>query len=563
MKRIPFILIIGIILSSGLYSQSHLSIDINDPVYMLLEIATIKGAIDRLPAAKPYSKSTIIAYLQSALSNGGNLSDSDKEIISRSLGQLRDADKLFFRPEFSDKGPLGDFAAGLNEESEVDLNFNKLSSWNMYNAIRFFIRGDISDFFSYYGCFGGTYDKVGTESFAPYAFTKKWDGFHIGFSTPRYSSTGEEQYPYFSFILEDEATAQFFDDNLTLSFSRYRRDWGEGEGNLYLSKTARPYQGLDIHSRFASWCNLSWTAGTLNDWQKENALTGNALSYQKMLTVQMIEFFPADWLYLSSVATAVWGKRFELTYLCPLLYPVIAQNTIGDFDNVSQSVNLMFFIPGYAKFYFSFLADEMELISFENFFTRPRNMVAYQAGMKIAVPWVPATLITLQYTKIEPFVYAHYPESTIEPLGHPVDMSYTNDGENLGFHTPPNSDEILLKADTFAIPDFLVSFAYRLIRHGTNDGDPTTVHLIYGSVNDWFDYNNADSYPNKNFLNDGFYDWNNIISIGARYMLPKYYLTLSLEYTFAYTFWVSNSSGKPAPSDQVGNIVSISVSYSR
>ncbi len=542
------------------FSQKYLSVELTDPVYTLMEITEIKGTGTRLSSAKPYSRNVISDYLRSL--DFETLTSTESTIIERILQRL-DNPQVFFKPAITENGFLGNIEAGIDYRSQVKVDFLDFDALHMFNALNFYLRGDIGAFLSFSGGFAGTFDKVGPDSFAPYTFTKQWDGFHIGFTEPRYSLDGIEKTPYFSFALDDEITSHFFDDNLALSLSRFRRDWGTGEGNLFLSENARPYQGFDVHARFADWCGLSWSTGSLNNWMEENKLADGTgtISYQKMMTIQMIEFFPTDWLYFSTVATAIWGKRFEPVYLSPLLYPVIAQNIIGNFDNVSQAVNLSITIPGYAKLYFSFFADEMEFSSLDAFFKRPRNMVAYQAGAKIPIPWLPLALFTFQYTKIEPFVYTHYPETNIEPMGHPVDMSYTNDGENIGFHLPPNSDEFLFKAESMIIPDLMLTLSYALIHHGTNTGDPAIDKKIFGDVNKPFNYDFEDSYPDKSFLNDGLYDWNNIVSIGIFFSLPRYNLSFSSGYTFAHTFWMPNNSGESAPDGKYRHIFSVGMTF--
>ena len=328
--KIIYLFIFSLIVSSMAYSQNQLAVDINHPVYDILEIAEIKGAITSLPIAKPYSQNTIISYLEMAYENNNLLSIRENEIIGDFLESFNYKRNGLMHGNLFSEGNIGLIWLGVKEKSEFRLNFNSPYSFHMHNAIIFYTKGTIGEHFSYSGDFGFTYDMVRTESFAPYSFTKEWDGFHIGFSEPRYSYDGREQVPYFSFILENDIAAQFLDDNLTLRFSRFRRDWSVGEGSLFLSETARPFQGIDIHARLANWLNISYSIGSLsNSFREKDLSSGSDLSFQKMITTQMFELFPADWFYLSTVGIAVWGKRFELGYMNPLMYPVIHQNLHG------------------------------------------------------------------------------------------------------------------------------------------------------------------------------------------------------------------------------------------
>ncbi|MBN2441632.1 MAG: hypothetical protein JXJ04_09800 [Spirochaetales bacterium] len=560
MKQFIIFFIIFFFISHMAGSQTHLAVNLDHPVYTILEIASIKGILQNLSHAKPYSRSMVLICLKKIDEKRNLFNSSEQTMIGQMLKEFQDSQEGIHNGNIPFKGPLGNVMIGMKSDGTTHLNINDLDAWHMDTALSFYLKGNIASFLSYYGSFGGTFDKVSPDSFEPYSFTKKWDSFHIGFGEPRYSLEGIESTPYFSFRLEDEISAEFFNSNLLIRLARFRRDWGFSQGNLYLSESARPYEGFDLYTKLASSLALSYTVGSLSDWKKEdNRLTQpENISYQKMFTLQMLEFFPTEWLTLSIAASAIWGKRFELGYMNPLLYPVIYQNVQGNFDNVAQSVNIIFQIPHYSRFYFSFYADEMEFSDIEHFFSNPRNMVAFQLGAKIPVPIFSFTLITLQYTKIEPFVYAHYPEENYASFSAPVDVSYTNDGENLGSHLPPNSDEFFISIESGVYTNMRLTLQYRLIRHGSNDKDALDHTIIYGDVEEYFHYDEVDQYPDKLFLADGLYDWNNIFSIEIAVDIPKYNSTIIFGYSFSYTWWVKNESTLTPPDSEAKNIFALS-----
>lgn len=556
MPKIIYLFIFSLIINSMVYSQNQLAVDIDHPVYDILEIAEIKGAITSLPIARPFSENTIINYLEMANENNNILSTREKEIIKDFLELFNYKRNGPRYGNLFSSGNIGLIWLGLKEESDFRINFNRTDSFHMHNAITFYTKGTIGDHFSFSGDFGFTYDMVRTESFAPYSFTKEWDGFHLGFTEPRYSYDGREKVPYFSFILENDIAAQFLNDNLTLRFSRFRRDWSVGNGSLFLSESARPYQGIDIHARLASWLNISYSIGSLsNSFRERDLSSGSDLSFQKMITTQMFEIFPNDWFYISTAGIAIWSKRFELGYMNPLMYPVIHQNLHGNFDNVAVVINMRFRIAKYVKIYSSLFIDEMEFVSPRELFNRPRNMFAYQLGIKFPVPRLPFTQITFQYTKIEPFVYAHYPEEYSANMATSVDMSYTHDDENIGYNLPPNSDEFLIEIKSMFKSNLSLFLQYKLIRHGTNDPSIAGDFAIYGDIDIYFNYDDPDAYPDKDFLHDGLYDWNNIVTLGANYTFPKLPITLSGEYIFSYTSWEPNDSGIVPPDNVIKNII--------
>ncbi len=135
------------------------------------------------------------------------------------------------------------------------------------------------------------------------------------------------------------------------------------------------------------------------------------LSYQKLFALQRLEILPWPWLYVSATGSVIGAKRFELTYTAPLLFDVLAQNLIADLDNVGVGVDLAVTLPPFGRAYFSFYADEMELTNLSETL-HPAAEHVRPAGRSEGADSRPAVYaLTLQYTKIEPFTYAHYPSS--------------------------------------------------------------------------------------------------------------------------------------------------------
>ncbi|GAH45481.1 unnamed protein product, partial [marine sediment metagenome] len=60
------------------------------------------------------------------------------------------------------------------------------------------------------------------------------------------------------------------------------------------------------------------------------------------------------------------------------------------------------------------------------------------------LPGLSFAFLTLQYTKIEPSCYTHYLQDHLS-YSEPININYSNDGENIGYYLSPNSDEFLIK----------------------------------------------------------------------------------------------------------------------
>ncbi len=529
-------------------AQTHLAVGLDDSVYTLLQLLELKGIVSRLSAARPYPRSEVVEYLNQASARGDALSAEERAILSQRLALLTEERTGLEHGNVTYRQDRRSVALGLEEISHARVDAAHPGVWDMQTALRFSLFGDLGENVSYRGLVGFTLDKADEEAWAPYEFTKEWDGTHM--TTDRYDRyvSGFGPWPSLGFQLESEVEARVLGGAVTLEAGRFRREWGPGDGSLSLSGTARPFDAVAIHARLAPWLSLSRSVGSLSDWLAERTARSdrNAPSSEKMLSIGMLELFPWDWLSVSATASAIWGKRFEIGYLDPLLYSVIYQNVMGDLDNMTQAISLALTRPGIGRFYLSFLADEMELTSLRDFFRRPNNMVAWQAGFKTALPRLPFAMLTLQYTKIEPFTYTHY-DATLPMYVNPVSMSYSNDGENLGYHLPPNSDEILAALDWLAVPRGRLRLRYQLVRHGDNPNAPAGAPVIRGDINQPFDWSLASSYPDKSFLRDGLYDWNHIATLSGSWDLRALPARISASLTVAYTTWDANDSGEPEP----------------
>ncbi len=512
------ILIIQTVIAGNIWGQSHLSEPLSSGIYHLIEYAELIGTLKNVSAVRPFPLSGARSLLREAASVPGPFSAAEREILNR----------LTVEKSLTESKPVN-----LNVELETGLNVRAapVFDYHSFNLIDAALFGGFGRYFSYSVNGGITYDRVNSDCFVPYEFTKQWDGFHFGSEEDKYSS-GENTDFSFSFRTNPEMAFRFWEDRITLRFARLRREWGMGEGSILLSGSARPFDAVEGMVRLTDFAALQFLTGSLGDWTRKAA-------EQKMLSAHQLELFPLPWLYLSAWETSIWGKRFELSYLNPLFPYYIAQNTIGDLDNLSLGLSTAVTIPRIGRWYFSFFADEVEIDKPGIFFANPKNQYAFQTGIKVPLSFIPFSIITLQYTKIEPYCYTHYPQDYVFFSGK-INTGYTHDGENLGYPLPPNSDEILLVWKAVPVKDLFVELKFKHIRHG--DGD-CTLGQIEGDIDTWLDYGDLASYPDKDFLNDGIYERISVFSIGGKYTLPEFPLEVGLGYSYVYADNFENIPG--------------------
>ena len=551
MTKFKYVLVFLIIFlpKLTLSSQTFLSVDLNEPVYKLIEIAEIKGLINNLTQARPYSNATILSFLNTINTQRSQLTSLERTVLDSALGKYTPASrditllntikegKVHFN---SDEESLFPMEIGLSFDFETrgDLNTASVHSTNYVTA---FLKGDISTFSSYNLNLAVALNTIDFDAFAPYTYTKRSaDGYYIetsgGIQGNGYTD-GNKGGASFSFLLRPEFNFSFFDERFSIGYSRKRRDVGNGIGNFTISSTARPYDGIDLKFRPATWFNLYFTVGALNDWfygfwryvkPRSGYESAGGDVAQTMITSQLLELMPFDWFYFSYSNSIVWAKRFELVYMNPLLPPLLAQSLTGDHDNAAMEFSMAFKIPLGLKLHGTFYLDELR--GTEGLKTDPVMPFALQGGIKWVVPKLPFTIVSFQYTKIEPYTYGHYPENyPFFDTAVDFNVSWTNDGENLGYHLPPNSDEFLIKIEAMPYKRLMLAMQYQYIRHG--DGDP---HLgqMEGSIDAGsFDPTTGNT---KNFLNDGIYELIHIGTIGASYEFDEIPIRLMMDYSFTY-----------------------------
>lgn len=574
-------------------AQAHLAVGLEHPVYNLIETAELRGVLSRVSSVKPYTRAQTAEFLARIQGRMGEFSAAEQALIgvfasefgARSANASASDEGARKGKADNVRAPLwtsekGLASAGLSAEMDFKTSPGGIAEliggapgapeaadlWHFNSRLTPYIAGAITPWLSARGEAGFTIDKVERSLYLPYSFTKEWDAGHISFGEPRYSS-GELDYPTFSYDIRQDIAAATDSGSFMARLSRLRRDWGAGSGSFALSGTARPFVGLELIFQPSRYFALSSLVGSLTNWEKGSAekstakdpATGDytAISWQKMLGLQRLELFPFEWLTLSATSSLVGAKRFELGYFSPLLFSVMYQNQLADVDNLGVQLDASLRIPRFGKIYASFYADEMEITHLDELFTKARNMFALQAGLKASLPGLPFFTLTAQYTKIEPFVYTHYP-TWYPDYRLRVDTSYTQDGENLGYYLPPNSDEFLVRLEAMPAPGWRAAAGYSFVRHGTNpgaQGDP----VIFGDMDKYLPYTADGMALTKDFLHDGIYDYNHIVKTKVYWRpltAPELFgaplpLELSAGYGFSYTCWEDGTgAGRPVPSPE-------------
>jgi hypothetical protein len=223
------------------------------------------------------------------------------------------------------------------------------------------------------------------------------------------------------------------------------------------------------------------------------------------------------------------------------------QNNTGDFDNMGLFFNIKGQYPGIASLWFSFFADEIEVSSVKRMFELDRHMFAFQGGARVWIPGLPFGSLTLSYTKIEPYTYTHtrnyVPWYSGQTDKIPMESSYTNNGVGLGYYLPPNSDEIKVRFDVLPTARTTAHLQYQMIRHGADFGPHQVDGSSYLSELDP-EGRSSKKVLEKDFLNDGAYQWMHVVKAGGDIRFAAIPLTVFGEAGFVYSYFhdISNEA---------------------
>jgi hypothetical protein len=386
----------------------------------------------------------------------------------------------------------------------------------------------------------------------PWSYRQHWDSFVFYFT--QVDNGGMLPWPgelSLGYSMLPELAGSLLNEHLFYRVGRFDREWAAPEeGNsLVLNRGALPFLGAEIGAVPLSWLRFSAITGAL-EYSLDNGGSVKVFETQNAFSLGLAEANYRNYVHFSLGSSVVWPKRYELGYLFPLADNFLAQNNIGDFDNMAAFFSLAGQYPGLGKLWFSFFLDEINPEA--ELFSKDRSMYAFQGGLAVPFPWLPFGKIALSYTKIEPYCYTHTrvytPWYGQDGEGNRLLMeeAYTNGGSGLGYYLPPNSDELKLRLAALAGENSRAHFQYQMVRHGAAYGSAAVDGSDYRSE---LSSNGRADRPElrKFFLRDGAYEWLHIIRFGGDYTFragASFPLTLYGEAGLVVSYFTNIEEGK-------------------
>ena len=552
------------------FAQNHVSVPVSSRIYYLLENAQARGLCAPLPGAKPYSRSVILSAID--------------QILATENPKFTDGERLIFEEEKQkyakpqqglDVRRGGYYIQGEHATLDLTSSWRSVFSqaiiaeedkfvWGTDNWLTVDIAGDMGNNFSYNisgsggafraprgdrGAYNTYYDSFTNHDqyenrlinsfssplpYFPYTYKKNWDG--SVFYADNLSSSGYYTWPdslAFGYNIYGELSGSLLGGRLTYRGGRITREWAAMSNgqSLALNAMAPPFLALEATASPFDWLNFSAMTGVL-EYFNSAGIKESAMTFQNAFSMALVEVNVKNF-HFSFGSGAIWPKRFELGYIFPLNSNFFYQNNIGDFDNMGMYLNLRMRFPKVANVWASFFADEFDLSTKSNFFKLDRNMYAFQLGATFYLRALSFSQLTVSLTKIEPYTYTHTREYVpwygVDENGAPLAMEsgYVNNGESIGYYLPPNSAELLVKFESMTGRNTMLRSQYQLVIHGADFGPSAVDGSSLLSELDPSGRNDKDALK-KFFLQDGAYEWTNVLKVGAEHTLKKYSLPLQL-----------------------------------
>lgn len=309
------LLTIFFVFADSYNSMANITVDVNDEIYSILNIAETKGYCKPLASVKPYSESYILKKLDEILdflyntTSESYVTKTEKQIIEQQkLRFIHTIDGIDLKnlqisvSNNSEKFPITFFATDYLD-SFISSGFYDNSSLNSigYDVFDYgLLYGKITDYISYrtkvfmgltkmplvpmgddyvIGQWWNNNFTVDTEekktrtintykNYAtfPYSYKKPWAGSIYYLSNV--TASGLEGWPIvnsFAFGMEGEIHSSLLDDSLQIGIGRYSRELASMDKNssLVLNKTAQPFFGIDLHVKMTNFLSFNEVVGFL------------------------------------------------------------------------------------------------------------------------------------------------------------------------------------------------------------------------------------------------------------------------------------------------------------
>lgn len=439
------------------------SVNSDDPFYTEIVSWEMNGYIDKLPRLRPYPVNLIKSILMQAM-------DAPNAKVRERANYYYEK---FFTKTWSISAQVGGIYKYYNKDFSHYDDSNKNTAIN-YDKKYAYINPKISGSFELTPLIGFCYD-VGVYSrkndeLLPYYTNSNFDCiFDAAETGPLYS------------YLDANMAASIGQPDMYIQLGIYRTGYGPfNNAGFALNDSA-------FHS-----ANIAFTI-MRNKWNYSQQLSSigatnmmgdiDKLTYGKFMAFHALEYRLLKCLSVSYYETVVFGRRFEFSYLTPIMY-MVAQNLSGANDNLQMGL-LFEWQPFHCiKWISDIFIDDYSVDDFVKFNADAKYRFGIKTGFVIS-PFDSGALLTIDYTIQSPYLYAHWDYEDASAKYVTFDYStinyqnYTNAGLPIGSTLPPNSDKISFTATFHPLRAWTLNIMTNYIRH-------TNICQSYNDEDAWY-----------------------------------------------------------------------------
>jgi Capsule assembly protein Wzi len=533
--RALLILLLIPVLSTQLLGQAE-TVPVGHPVYRFLKRMEVRSLIQRYhDAVLPLSRQQVATFL-TTLRDSSSLSSTEQEVLSDFLHEFGyDIHQTLegYASLLSSAAPDRYTPGRAERFLYVEADSNVSVFGNALLAVD--ARG-----------IGG--DALGSQNaeYVQFGFAVRGTILkHIGFAG---RATNAQAWGSHDLLLRDPALAQSYvlqvegkkNFDFTEGYVRYDGGivsaelgrekilWGTGyDQKLVLSGNVRTFDFIraDLEYKSLTYTFIhAWLLGRRSDLSFSPAFDSTTTFVEPVLAdkyfaAHRLEFSFPGLLDVGAQEMVVYSNRsVDLAYLNPFLLIESAQRSRDERDNVQWAFDVRLHTFRGIELTGAILFDD---INFPELFTDAwRDRFAFQGGLFAADPFsIPNTSVTLEYTRVEPYVYSH---------DRSREDDYGSRGVLLGPRIGPNADAWFGRIDVTPLRNVSLALAVSMERHGENVVDATGT-LIRNVGGDFLIPHRSTDSPTKTFLDGLLVRTTRLQVLGTWEVANQIWLDLSYE----------------------------------
>jgi len=444
MKKLFLILFISMF---AMCAFAQVSVNPDDVFYKEAQNWELKGLTGTLPQVRPYPVNTIKKILEDVI-NSGKKQDAElaleewERIFNKSYHFYAEAaanvktDKSTYaddsKDDYTEKG--GTFEVGL----AGDYQFNDKVSIT-FDLGMYFEKGTYEDYVPYKA------NKPADSIFDPSAIGPMnlyldWNT-KIAYGTPDIYITGG---------VSKTGFGPFIGDGLALNDTAYHSN------NLVFNVTRENW----------SYAQVFEAIGATNNYGDATPIADG-----KFLAFHSLSYNFNKYITIGYYENVIFGPNFNWAFILPAPYMTV-QNIGGASNNLQMGI--LFEVkpmPG-VKWSSDVFVDDFDVNEVVKFHLDSKIRVAGQSGIIFAPSDSACTDMSLYYTCILPYVYAHWEYNTgtdnvISGTQYNY-QNYLNSGRNIGCNLDPNSDRVTFNVNFRPAKFFKLGVNTAFIRHANS-----------------------------------------------------------------------------------------------